>query len=104
MSKYVLSKETENDIDEIFDFGEYKFGYAQAISYLIGLEEHFEALATNPQIGKVRNEIKNGLYSLPYVSHIIFYRILGNHIRIVRVLYGGRDLHRLLFTPGRAPD
>lgn len=52
MSKYVLSKETENDIDEIFEFGEYKFGYDQAITYLIGLEEHFEALATNSKIGK----------------------------------------------------
>ena len=43
MLKYVLSEETEKDIDEIFDFGEDKFGNAQAITYLIGLEEHFEA-------------------------------------------------------------
>ena len=33
MLKYVLSEETEKDIEEIFDFGEYKFGNAQAISY-----------------------------------------------------------------------
>lgn len=96
MSKYVLAEEAENDIEEIFDFGENKFGNAQAITYLIGLEEHFEALAKNPDIGKKRNEIKKELLSLPYVSHIIFYRILENHIRIVRVLYGGRDLVKFL--------
>ena len=96
MLKYVLSEETEKDIDEIFDFGEDKFGNAEAIIYLIGLEEHFEALTKNPYIGKKRNEIKKGLFSLPYVSHVIFYRILGNHVRIVRVLYGGRDLVKFL--------
>lgn len=96
MSKYVLSEEAENDIEEIFDFGEYKFGNALAITYLMGLKEHFEALAKNPDIGKKRNDIKKGLLSLPYVSHIIFYRILKSHIRIVRVLYGGRDLVKFL--------
>ena len=96
MSKYVLAQEAENDIEEIFDFGESKFGKAQAITYLIQMEEYFVLLAENPGIGKKRNEIKEGLFSLPYVSHIIFYRILENHIRIVRVLYGGRDLVRFL--------
>lgn len=96
MSKYVLSEEAENDIEEIFDFGEYKFGHSQAIEYLLRLQDHFESLASNPDIGKQRNEIKIGLYSLPYVSHIIFYRILDNHIRIIRVLYGGRDLVKFL--------
>ena len=96
MSKYVLSQEADNDIEEIFEFGEYKFGKARALSYLIQMEEHFVLLAENPGIGKKRNEIKEGLFSLPYVSHIIFYRILENNIRIVRVLYGGRDLVRFL--------
>ena len=96
MSKYVLSEEAENDIEEIFEFGEFKFGKAQAISYLIQMEEYFVFLAENPGIGKKRNEIKEGLFSLPHVSHVIFYRILEKQIRIVRVLYGGRDLVRFL--------
>ena len=93
---YVLSEETKADIDEIYEFGEGKFGQDQAIKYLIGLEEHFEKLSANYRIGRTRNDIKKGLYSLPYISHIIFYRILKNRIRIVRVLYGGRDLIRFL--------
>ncbi|MDO6601506.1 type II toxin-antitoxin system RelE/ParE family toxin [Arenibacter palladensis] len=35
-------------------------------------------LAENPSIGRKRNEIKEGLFSLRYVSHVIFYRILEN--------------------------
>ncbi|MGC1514037.1 MAG: type II toxin-antitoxin system RelE/ParE family toxin, partial [Maribacter sp.] len=77
-------------------FGEGKFGQDQAIKYLIGLEEQFEKLSANYRIGRTRNDIKKGLHSLPYISHIIFYRILKNRIRIVRVLYGGRDLIRFL--------
>lgn len=93
---YVLSEEAAVDIDDIFEFGEYKFGNAQAIKYLIGLEEHFEKLRENPNIDRERNDIKQGLFSLPYISHIIFYRNLDSKIRIVRILYGGRDLIRFL--------
>lgn len=93
---YVLSEEAAADIDEIFEFGAYKFGNAQAIKYLIDLEELFEKLCDNPDIGRERNDIKRGLFSLPYISHIIFYRKLKGKLRIVRVLYGGRDLIRFL--------
>ncbi|OIP51188.1 MAG: plasmid stabilization protein [Flavobacteriaceae bacterium CG2_30_34_30] len=90
--KYVLSELAEFDIDEIFDYGNYKFGKERAINYLIGLQSHFEALSLNPGIGRSRNEIKTGLLSFPCQSHIIFYRILDTHIRIIRVLHGSRDL------------
>jgi len=96
MNTYVLSEEAELDIDEIYGFGVYKFGTGQAVKYLIGLEEHIQALGKNPDIGRHRAEIKKGLYSLPYVSHIIFYRKLDIKIRVVRILYGGRDLIRFL--------
>ncbi|WP_318343964.1 type II toxin-antitoxin system RelE/ParE family toxin [Flagellimonas baculiformis] len=68
----VLSEEAVEDIDEIFGFGEHKFGKAQALHYLLGLEQHFKKLKFNPFIGRERNEIKVGLYSLPYVSHTFF--------------------------------
>lgn len=93
---YVLSEEAAVDIEEIFEFGEKKFGNAQAINYLIGLEELFKKLTNNPDIGRERNDIKKGLFSFPYSSHIIFYRKLDAKLRIVRVLYGGRDLMRFL--------
>lgn len=93
---YVLSEEAVIDIEEIFAFGEQKFGNAQAINYLIGVEELFEKLTNNPDIGRERNDIKKGLCSLPYGSHIIFYRKIETKLRIVSVLYGGRDLIKFL--------
>jgi toxin ParE1/3/4 len=90
--KYVLSETAELDIDEIFDYDNYKFGSEQAINYLIGLQSHFEALCKNPEVGRIKNELKIGLLSFPYQSHIIFYRIMDTHIRIIRMIHGSRGL------------
>lgn len=96
MNRYVLAEAAKNDLQEIYDFGIHKFGHSQATKYLEGLREYFEALTTNPDTGKQRDEIKVGLYSLPHVSHIIFYRILPDRIRIVRVLHGRSDIPKHL--------
>lgn len=96
MDKYVLSKKSQEDIEAIYDYGNYKFGKKRAIQYLVELKSCFEHLSENPDMGKKRNEIKKGLYSFPFVSHIIFYRILKNHIRIVRVLHGSRDFQKFI--------
>ena len=89
---YILSEIADKDLEEIFDYTFDEFGFDQAEKYLLEFEEIFQNLIINPQIGKKRDEIKQGLYSFPKDYHIIFYRILDNHIRIVRVLHGSRDV------------
>jgi len=96
MDHYTLSQKAQEDIESIYDFGLQKFGKDQAIDYLMEMRSYFELLLRNTEIGKQRNEIKQGLYSFPYVSHIIFYRLFKNHIRIVRILHGSRDLKKFL--------
>ena len=89
---YILSEIADKDLEDIFDYTFDEFGFDQAEKYLLEIEEIFQHLIVNPQIGKKRDEIKQGLYSFPKDNHIIFYRILDNHIRIVRVLHGSRDV------------
>lgn len=89
---YVLSEMADLDIDAIFDYTEREHSFNQAIKYLLSLENVFESLVINPRIGRARNEIKLGLFSIAEQEHIIFYRILKNHIRIVRVLHGSKDI------------
>jgi toxin ParE1/3/4 len=96
MDYYILSQKAQEDIEAIYYFGLYEFGKDQAITYLVALRGYFEFLRENPNSGKQRNEIKEGLYSFSHVSHIIFYRIFANHIRIVRILHGSRDLRKFL--------
>ena len=94
MSKtlYILSEIADKDLEDIFDYTFDEFGFDQAEKYLLEIEEIFQNLNANPQIGKKRDEIKQDLYSFPKDNHIIFYRILDNHIRIVRVLHGSQDI------------
>ena len=89
---YQHSKFAEKDLEDIFDYTHQKFGLDQAILYVLSFNEVFTLISQNPKLGIDRNEIKKGLKSFVYKSHIILYRIITNKIRIVRVLRGSRDL------------
>jgi toxin ParE1/3/4 len=93
-TNYIISKEAENDLGDIYDYTFLKFGHSQASFYLTKIEEKFQTLASQPLIGRKRDEIKNGLRSVSHESHVIFYRIMPTYIRIVRVLHGSRDVIR----------
>ena len=96
MHKFILSEKADEDVEYLYEDGVKKFGNRQAIKYLEELNLIFIFLSENPHVGKNRDEIKINLVSFPYGSHIIFYRIFKAHIRIVRVLYGRKDLVKFL--------
>ena len=89
---YVLSFDADKDLDEIFDYTENEFGFRQAVNYLETFEPLFNRLLHNPNLGRSRNDIKVGLRSIIKEEHVVFYRIMKNHIRIVRVLHTSQDL------------
>lgn len=93
---YRLSKEADLDLDDIFDYTEVDFGFDQAITYLLDLDAVFQSLVKNPEIGRKRDELRFGLYSIVEQEHTIFYRIIEDYIRIVRVLHGHKDIPRHL--------
>ena len=96
MRKVLLSKAADADLEDIFDYTLEQFGLDQAISYVSGFDDVFETISENPEIGRDRKEIIEELRSLAKDRHIIFYRILSNHIRIVRILHGSRDFPKFL--------
>ncbi|WP_233783421.1 type II toxin-antitoxin system RelE/ParE family toxin [Flavivirga eckloniae] len=89
---YKLSEQADFDLEDIFDYTEYKHGFNQAVKYLSDLEDVFNQLVANPEIGRKRNELKVGLFGIPEQEHIVFYRIIDRYIRIVRVLHGSKDM------------
>lgn len=91
-NKYVLSREADNDLEKIFDYTFEEFGFNQAVKYLDEIDEVFVKIINTPEIGRSRNEIKKSVYSLPIGSHIVFYTIQIDYIRILRVLHGAKDL------------
>jgi toxin ParE1/3/4 len=93
---YELSIEADADISKLFDYTEAKFGFEQAVKYIRELDSALQLLINTREIGKERNEIKIGLRSLPKNKHVIFYRLLEDRVRVVRVLHSSRDILKLL--------
>ena len=89
---YELSATADQDIEGIFDYLEQKYSQDRAVEYTMDLEFLFEKLVAHPKLGVQRDEIQSGLRSFPKAQHIVFYRILPDRVRIVRVLHGRQDL------------
>ncbi len=87
-----ISEAADNDIVDIYSYTAVKFGQTQAVDYLVGLDQLLISLTSNVLIGRERNEIRTSLRSIPYVAHVVFYRILPDRIRIVRIIHASRDL------------
>ena len=92
INKYTLSKKAKKDLEEIFDYTVETYNLKKAFTYITEIKITISNLLFIPSLGKERLEIKKGLFSISKNEHIIFYRILKNKIRIVRILHGSSDL------------
>ncbi|WP_420384786.1 type II toxin-antitoxin system RelE/ParE family toxin [Roseivirga sp.] len=92
MSRYFLSQAADHDIENIFDFGVYRFGRNQAERYLLELDDCLTQLAKNPHLGRPRHELKQGLYSFSKRAHVLFYQVLPDHIKVIPVLHARQDI------------
>lgn len=91
ISHYQLSLKADQDLEDIYEYSKLEFSTDQAVKYLTEFEDLFNQLVQNPKMGKERSEIKIGLRSFPRESHIVFYRIMKDRIRIVRILHARKD-------------
>jgi plasmid stabilization system protein ParE len=60
--------------------------------FSIGFEKHCELLKENPEVGVQREELMNELRSSTYQKYVIFYRVRGPRVEIMRVLRRNRDM------------
>ncbi len=93
---YELSSEADADLESIFDYTLQAFGPDKACTYVESFDDTFENLASNPKLGRTRDEIVEGLRSIVKESHIVFYRILRDRLRIVRILHISRDVNGII--------
>lgn len=89
---YELSSEADSDLENIFDYTWQTFGMDKACTYVESFDDVFENLSANPKLGRSRDEIIKGLRSMVKESHVIFYRVLPDRLRIVRILHVSRDV------------
>jgi toxin ParE1/3/4 len=92
---YRISKAASRDLNEIASYTRHMWGATQQRIYLTNLEECFNTLVDQPQIGLARSEF-TGVRSIHLEHHVIFYTITKAGILIVRVLHERQDPTRHL--------
>jgi toxin ParE1/3/4 len=64
----------------------------QADRWVERLDEKFKLIATQPLMGRARDELAANLRSFPFGRYVIFYEPIGDGIDVVRVLHSARDI------------
>lgn len=93
---YKTTTRANEDIIDIYVHGAHEFGTGQAENYHQALVELFGILANNPFIARERQEFRPPVRLHFYKAHAIVYRIMSDHILIIRVLHGRQDWERHL--------
>jgi toxin ParE1/3/4 len=96
MGIYKLSKAAATDIEDIFEYGFFRFGSEQAKNYIEAMEQHFLLLSDNVGLGREAEELTDGLRRFSYGSHVIFYITIPHGILVVRVLHQSMDFEQHL--------
>lgn len=79
------------DLGEIWDYIA-DDSEARADAFIDAIGKTFHALAGQPGMGRICDELLVGLRSFPIGRYVVFYRALPNGVEIIRVLHGARDV------------
>ena len=91
---YVLSARAKSDLRKAKTENLKIWNVEQTNIYLANIESRLMWLAENPQLGKLRDEVREGLRSFPEGRHVIFYRIGTDTIEVVGIPHQRQELNR----------
>jgi toxin ParE1/3/4 len=91
MSRYRFTLQAEQDLADLTNFIAGN-NPAAGVAMLDLIEERCAMLARYPEAGRTREELLPGIRSFPASSYVIFYRVAGDEVQILRVLHGSRDV------------
>ena len=94
MKRFYLAAQAQIDLDEIWLFIA-EDNPAAADRFHDQLLSKFLILAEHPLIGHAREELRPNMRSFPVGRYVVFYRDSSEHIEIVRVLHGARDIENI---------
>lgn len=92
--KLDVTRAARADLLDIYQFSTRQWGKDKARDYVFGIREHFRALVAGHLSGTAAEEIGPGIRRLISGSHIIWFRIDQETLRVIRVLHGSRDAGR----------
>jgi toxin ParE1/3/4 len=93
--RVVWSPESEDDLLSIWRWGAFRFSPAIADAHLRDIHRAAMRLAFSPFMGRERKDLRAGIREIVVYPTVLFYRISGDRIEVVRVVDGRRDLAAL---------
>ena len=94
-----FTRRAQADLHGLFDYLAGRFSLANAHRYVEQIEKTCESLATMPNRGTERSDLRPGLRTMGFRYRVtIAFRIKGESVSILRILYGGRSTD-LAFPP-----
>ncbi|HMJ07394.1 MAG TPA: type II toxin-antitoxin system RelE/ParE family toxin [Pyrinomonadaceae bacterium] len=94
MGKHIVTREAEEDIDEILAYIALD-NFDASLAFYDRLKGLFAMLADNWKAGRERPELKEDIRSFPEGNYLVFYRMWAGKIAIVRVIHAARDLDEI---------
>jgi toxin ParE1/3/4 len=93
-----------DDLKDIYDRQEPMIGPEAAMELVEAIEDACEGLSTFSNRGTPRNELAQGLRSIPFGKKqaVIGYLVTAREVEIVGIMWRGRDVSALAH-PGRLP-
>jgi len=88
MNRLIFTDEAKQDLLDIRQYTQTKWGNLQAKSYLSELRNTLKRLQEQPFIGIDRSsDLGAGVQSFPHVSHMIYYRTHEKNLIILAILH-----------------
>ncbi len=91
MARVTRRPQAVGDILEIFDYIA-EDSFVEADRWVDRLDEKLALWATQPMMGRARDELATGIRSLAFGRYVVFFEPLPDGIDVVRVLHGSRDI------------
>ena len=91
MAHVTRRPQAEADILEIWDYIA-EDSLIEADRWVDRLDEKLALWATQPMMGRSRDELASGVRSLPFGRYVVFFQPVPNGIDVIRVLHGSRDV------------
>lgn len=95
MPRVIKTGNAERDLDDLW-LHIAQENLVAADKILDDIETQCRLIATQPYMGRARDEIAAGLRSFPVGRYILFYRTLIDGVEIIRILHGARDTDNAL--------
>jgi toxin ParE1/3/4 len=97
--KVVLRPSAEADLTDLYHSIAERSGYPErAIAYIRRIRTYCETLASFPERGRRRDDLRPGLWTIGFERRVVIaYMILDTgDVEIGRIFYGGRDYEAIM--------